>query len=1502
MKKSKLLTLLVLVLAVCTIFGMMALSASAAEADHPHTDATTHCACGGLGAKEDHSACTDETWKAWTNGMTSPTSGNYYLAEDVTVTKAISLGGNLKICLNGYTLTCDGARLTTYTGTSLKNIDVCDCSQGKTGKITSNFAANQGGIFLHRCGSINLYSGTLEHTATESTVNGGIIRLGFTNSTSTAAFNMYGGTLTGGVAAKGGNIYAGESTKITVNLYGGTITGGTATTYGGNICMDKGVLNLKGTTICNGTCTDGVGGNVYTVVTTNMTKGQIYGGTASGYGDNMQLQGSAFTMTGGSIGEENQTATEAGHNLNMINATFSMTGGKINGLVRATCAGDKTGTITINQNAQIAGAAENLRLVHNNVTLNVGSALHDLGDSGLVGITLDSAYTNATFATATADPAGKVFSDKAYTTVVYADGQLALAANTMQVGYNKVSIAPATGTPLGGYGASASRLSTGNDELYGLTATVIAITDADGETVLLITADLVSLTESVVAEARAAITEATGVPADHIMISATHTHTAPDLALSGNDAIEAYKTLLYSNLAQAAQAAIADQAAATASIGTVEISGQNYVRHYTDGEGNYYGYAHWAGAALDEGKTLTHAAEADCTMQLLKFDRGDKTPVVLANWQTHPHLLGNVDYASADLIGAFRDALATAQGWNVAYFTGASGNINPNSLTVNDEKTYVSMGQAMAEVAATVQFTEAGLEAIDTKQTKYAATYKEITQEQYDAAVAFLASEDTGWAAAKAAGFNSIYHAKTIKAVYEAAQKSATKSLELNVISLGQIAFVTAPYEMFDTNGETIKSSSAYEMTFVLTQANGSVGYIPADLSNVTAPDGIYELDSTKFVAGTGEELANVYVAMLSKLSSGNYCVCGDKCFGRQGHICEDVSWTAFPGNSKMPTSGNYYLNEDTTITFTAGLCSIDGALALDLHGQTLTLEATGKGRAFTVGAGETFSICDSVGGGQIILQGNLEQIGGLIFNAGGTANIYGGTIDASAINTTVDGVVIRSANNSTCNIYNATLIGGSTSGNGGVISNSGTLNVYTDVTLKNGSAAQGGNIYSTTAAIRVWGNVTGGVATEKGGNIYTAYTAYVYGKIDNGSAPLGGNIFQSQYTLFLFGAQIRDAKQGGGVYINTGAKVTVGADTVTSMNKMDDSGFVNLYLPTGTLIGLGTGNEPLVAAASVGITQEDPAQPIADTANSYLAQGVKYADVFYKQNAECGVAEIDGKLYFRDYVAYAYYKQDNAFKSQGYYSIEDALAHTDVIYVQLCADRNEALNITSDTYLDLAGYSINATVSVADGATLYGLDSATNDFDISDGYGKIATINGAYAMVHAEKLTTQTNRYVTVIEETGISFHRYYAALTAINLKPSADALGFKATFRGDEMVLGLVSGYGFNMWVKGSSVKTCLKDGSFTDGQVVTLRMQNILAGDGGEVDIYGQAVVKFSHIPDLVNGSTGSTNMKATLQLINDSWATYTDIQRNAVKRLCEKFEVTMNWNLNNIFAES
>jgi len=1509
MQKNKLFTLLILVLAVSTIFSMMAFSVSGEETDavdHPHNTDTTHCACGGFGAVEGsgHTECAEETWTAWTNGMASPTAGNYYLAEDVTITTAITLSGDFKLCLNGYTLTCNGSRLFTHVVNGYRALDICDCSQGKTGKITSNYVANQGGIIYFGRGRINMFSGTLEQTAASSTVNGGVIRMGYGSDKNNmpGAFWMYGGKITSGVGTNGGNIYAGNSSEITINLLGGTVTEGSAK-LGGNIYITNGTLNLKGTTISNGKCdvTGGSGGNVAcysnnTSPVMNMSDGWIYGGSASGYGDNIQIQGSTttFNMTGGYIGLENQTVTDSGHNLNLVNASFNMTGGTIKGLARATCTGTNACNITINQNAHISGAKENLLIANNNVVLNIGSEENALGENGKVGISLASGYTNATFANATADPEGKVYSDSDYYDVVCTEGKLALTANTMQVGYSQINIAPAVGTPLGGYGKSTDRLSTGNEEGNGLTATVVAITDDQGKTVLLITADLVGISDNIVAKARTAIHEATGIPVQQIIIAATHTHAAPDLSLTANDAITAYKDELYTKLANAAVAALADQAPATMAIAKVDLNGLNRVRHYTDGNGNYYGYQHWA----NEAGATQSIADADSTMQLVKFDRGaDKTPVVIANWQVHPNVLGNVDYASADLIGVFRTTLNTATGWNVAYFSGAGANLTANASGSETTSAHKAIGQAMADVAGgkDVVFTEVGLGKIELERVMYAAPLKSITQAQYDAACAFLASEDTSWNAAKAAGYNSFYEAKAIKRVYEL--KSTTKSLELSVISLGDVAFVAAPYEMFDTDGKTIKAAPSHKMVVLMSQANGSIGYITTNLSD-NYVNGVYEQDMSIFASGTGVKLANQYVAMLAESISDEYCVCGGQCVGRQEHTCEKVVWNAIPENGTMPTSGNYYLDSDLTLSYTSGICSVDGALALDLHGNTLTLHATGKGRAFSLGAGETLSICDSVGGGKIILTGNLKQAGGLIFNNQGTANIYGGTIDASAISASADGVIIRNAAGSKCSLYNTTLIGGTTTGNGGAISNAGTLNVYTDATVMNGSVKQGGNIYSATTAVRIWGNVTGGTASDKGGNIYAAYTTYVYGQVDGGSAKQGGNIFQSQNTLFLFGAAVENAQCGGGVYINKGAKVTVGGQTVIDQNQMDASTTVNLYLSAGTMIGLGTSNEPIKTGAKVGITQADPAEPFASLASANLQQGVEYADIFYKQDEECNIIEKEGYLHFP--CAYAYYSNNGVFLAQEYCSIEEAIAHEGMIYVRLGADRHTELNLATDLYLDLAGYSITAAVNVAEGATLYGLDSATNDFDISDGYGKISAINGNYAMLHGKKLTNNLNRYVTIEEEDGISFHRYYAALTATSLNPAHDALGYRATFRGDSMVQEAVESFGFHMWVAGGKVKTYLMTGSFADNQVVTLRLKNILACGGGEMKISAQAVVKFQHIADYAVGSTQTTTMKSVLQAVNDAWADYSDVQKQAVQALCAKYEITKNWELSNIIA--
>ena len=81
--------------------------------------------------------------------------------------------------------------------------------------------------------------------------------------------------------------------------------------------------------------------------------------------------------------------------------------------------------------------------------------------------------------------------------------------------------------------------------------------------------------------------------------------------------------------------------------------------------------------------------------------------------------------------------------------------------------------------------------------------------------------------------------------------------------AFGDIGFVAAPYEMFDTNGVFIKENSPYEMTVIATLSNRANGYFPAD---ATFDYGSYETDTAPYIRGTAEQLADQYVSMLTEL------------------------------------------------------------------------------------------------------------------------------------------------------------------------------------------------------------------------------------------------------------------------------------------------------------------------------------------------------------------------------------------------------------------------------------------------------------------------------------------------------------------------------------------------------------------------------------------------------------------------------------------------------------
>ena len=112
-------------------------------------------------------------------------------------------------------------------------------------------------------------------------------------------------------------------------------------------------------------------------------------------------------------------------------------------------------------------------------------------------------------------------------------------------------------------------------------------------------------------------------------------------------------------------------------------------------------------------------------------------------------------------------------------------------------------------------------------------------------------------AAAREYGFSSYYEANAVKNRVSA---PPTRSMELRVMKLGNLGFVFAPYEMFSTQGMYIKQNAQCDMTFIVTNSEGDMGYMP---SRKGIEIGSYEACVTDFAPGTAETLAEEFVKLL---------------------------------------------------------------------------------------------------------------------------------------------------------------------------------------------------------------------------------------------------------------------------------------------------------------------------------------------------------------------------------------------------------------------------------------------------------------------------------------------------------------------------------------------------------------------------------------------------------------------------------------------------------------
>ena len=432
-------------------------------------------------------------------------------------------------------------------------------------------------------------------------------------------------------------------------------------------------------------------------------------------------------------------------------------------------------------------------------------------------------------------------------------------------GYGKTDITPEERVPLRGDGKSDLRIS--EFVLSNLYATCLAVTDADGNTVLLFGLDLVNYSPDIMPPIMKSVSEATGVPVGNICFSASHNHSAPDIDNTKHDSIVKYNKMLEQRLVEAAVMAMSDRRPAEMFGATVETESLNFVRRYLCMDGSYLG-DNFGGGSMP----VAHESEADASLQLIKFVREGGKDIIMTNFQVHPLYAWGLRAVTSDVVGLCRDALSEKLDCEVIYFTGASGNITVTTRLYEKEVSYLKYGETMAGYALSA---EESYRPIATGKVQV-STYDFAAEVNHDATAeqaALCKDLYTRWGAGEISTeelikigadngitLRSAYHAR---AIYLRAEMEETNPVEMTVFSFGDAGFVVAPYEMFDTNGVFIKENSPFEMTFIATLANGYHSYIPSKLA---WSHGGYEVDCCRYVEGTAEALADQYVAMLTEL------------------------------------------------------------------------------------------------------------------------------------------------------------------------------------------------------------------------------------------------------------------------------------------------------------------------------------------------------------------------------------------------------------------------------------------------------------------------------------------------------------------------------------------------------------------------------------------------------------------------------------------------------------
>lgn len=325
-----------------------------------------------------------------------------------------------------------------------------------------------------------------------------------------------------------------------------------------------------------------------------------------------------------------------------------------------------------------------------------------------------------------------------------------------------------------------------------------------------------------------------GIPAENVIVSATHTHSGPyTIELTNDDKEEIEKVRAYmqdstAKIAQAVKKLPESLEEVTLWSASVDVEGLSFCRRLRMADGKVV--MNWN--EVDPTDVVCATGKPDKEMTIVGFKRADETwQTIMVNFALHPAICVGRDWLwSADWVNYLRESLRQtyAEQPVVYYVNGAQGDVNH----LNYEKFNLDAfpeaeryGYSLAEyVVKGLDSSEQMKDGLQIANGAVALYKRTIPQE-------WITWAKVKWEHCKGVvpellhGIPSEFYAKEIIAMES--QQGDKYIFPMTSVKLGDVAFVTLPGEIFSSIGIDIKKNSPHEKTAVMGLTLGNSGYVP---------------------------------------------------------------------------------------------------------------------------------------------------------------------------------------------------------------------------------------------------------------------------------------------------------------------------------------------------------------------------------------------------------------------------------------------------------------------------------------------------------------------------------------------------------------------------------------------------------------------------------------------------------------------------------------------------